>query len=219
MDPTLLHRLAAVSTTSLCDADATIGAVRGLTCASIPSRVAGIARTVACSGDLLPVLRGLETVVAGDVLVVDTGGADVAVAGELFTLHAQNVGAAALIIDGFIRDIDTVRTLTMPVYARGIHPRAGRAALWGGLQVPVVCGGVGVTPGDLVVADADGIVVLSAAQAATAIARAEQIEHNEARIRAALREGQSLFGMLNFDEVTAAFTTGGSEALQLRPPR
>ena len=218
MDPEIHHRLTSVGTTSLCDADPSIRAPAGLSCANTPRRVAGIARTVSCAGDLLPVLRGLETLQPGEVLVVNTGGSALAVAGELFTLHAQNAGAAALIVDGFIRDIDTVRTLAVPVYARGVHPRAGRAQVWGDVQVPVTCGGVDVAPGDLVVADADGVVVLAEAQATAAIERAEQIEQSEARIRAALRDRRSLFDMFNFDEVTAAFEGGGSQPLQLRPP-
>lgn len=75
-----------------------------------------------------------------------------------------------------------------------------------------------MAPGDLVVADADGVVVMAAEQAAAALERAEQIEHTEAQIRAALNAARSLFDMLNFDEVTAAQQQGTTVGLQLRPP-
>jgi regulator of RNase E activity RraA len=109
----------------------------------------------------------------GDVVVVESGDLDYALAGGNVCAVAQRNGIAGFVLDGLIRDVAEVREMGFPVFARGVVPVPGgkRAVL--PLDVPVRCGGVPVRPGDLVVADEEGVVVVPAERAAEVLAEAE----------------------------------------------
>jgi 4-hydroxy-4-methyl-2-oxoglutarate aldolase len=125
--------------------------------------VAGTAITaVLTPGDGLMLRKALELAGPGDVVVVNGfGSLERALLGGNVCISAGLQGLKGFVIDGAIRDPEEIRTLDMPVMARGITPRSGTTASgWGEVNVPIACGGVVVSPGDLVVADGDGAVVI-----------------------------------------------------------
>jgi regulator of RNase E activity RraA len=137
-------------------------------------RVAGPAYPVACpAGDNLMLHVALHRAPAGSVIVCAAGDSNWAMAGGNVCAYAQQRGIAGFVIDGVIRDIAETRKNKFPVFGRGVIPIPGVRKIAGLLDVPVVCGGVTVAPGDIVVADEEGIVVLPKAQAADLLGRAQ----------------------------------------------
>jgi regulator of RNase E activity RraA len=130
-------------------------------------RVAGPAFTVRCPpGDNLMLHAAVYRAEPGSVVVVEAGDVDYAMAGGNVCAVAQRNGIAAFIVDGVIRDAGEVRDLQFPVFARGVIPIPGTKAAIEPLNQPVVCGGARVHPGDIVVADEEGVVVVQAARQA-----------------------------------------------------
>jgi 4-hydroxy-4-methyl-2-oxoglutarate aldolase len=116
----------------------------------------------------------IDDLAADDVPIFGCGGSiRIAPWGELLTTAARARGAVGCITDGFVRDIRAIRALGFPVFHGGIAPldSKGRGAV-AAIDVPIRCGGVAIMPGDLVVGDADGVVVVPRAVEARAIARA-----------------------------------------------
>ena len=178
----------------------------------------GRAVTVAASADLLPVLAGLEQCGAGDILVVDAGTTEHAVLGELFATEAIRRQMAGIVIYGLCRDTATLAQLPLPIYALGTTPRAAGATQVPVTQQPVRLGDVDVRPGDILVGDDDGIVVLSEAELDVALDAAEAIQRREGAIRAAIQDGTSLFEQLNFADHVAALRAGLPSSLAFREP-
>ncbi|BBB00961.1 putative dimethylmenaquinone methyltransferase [Actinacidiphila reveromycinica] len=148
------------------------------------ARVTGPAVTVAVSpGDGLMLREAIGLARPGDVLVVNAFGAtDRAVLGGTVLLAARDRGVAGLVVDGAVRDLDEIASLSLPVAARAVTPRSGTStAGWGEVNVPVACGGVVVQPGDVVAADGDGIVVVPADQAAAVLAAHREVEAAKGR--------------------------------------
>lgn len=200
VDP-LIERLRHVDTTSLSDADKRLRVLPPTIELIVPGRrMVGRAVTAQANEDLGSVLAGLEQSGPGDVLVVAGGGDTYAVAGDLFATEAIRRGLAAIVIDGLCRDTETLARLTIPVYARGRTPRAAPAHAIPVTQQPVLVGGVDVSPGDLMVGDSDGIVVGTEAELEAAIEAAEEIQRDEAVLRASMEDGASLFDQERFRE-------------------
>lgn len=117
-------------------------------------------------GDNLIVHKALDIAEPGDILVVDAQGELTnAIIGELMALYAKKRGLGGIIIDGAVRDFDALRNLQIPIYAAGVNPRGPYKDGPGEINVPVNCGGVAVKPGDILVGDQDGIVVINPADA------------------------------------------------------
>ncbi|MBX5465964.1 MAG: RraA family protein [Firmicutes bacterium] len=127
----------------------------------------------------------------GDVIVVDNGGRiDVSTWGGLLALSAQSRGINGVIIDGACRDLDEFRTMKFPVFARGGVPMTARGrVMQQAVNVEIACGGVLVSPGDWVIADASGVVFIPAAKAEEVLAAAEAVAEREARMAEAIRQG------------------------------
>ena len=116
-------------------------------------------------GDNAPLHYGLATAWPGAAIVVDARGhIDTAVWGGILTYAAVKRGVAAVIVDGAVRDVAELRESGIAVFARGAVPGGPHKGWGGAVNVPIQCGGVAVNPGDLVVGDDDGIVVVAAAQ-------------------------------------------------------
>jgi regulator of RNase E activity RraA len=144
-------------------------------------RFAGPAFTVEeMEGGNLMSHLALKHLKPGDVLVIDGKGVTTRAGwGGLQTLSASRKGAAAVVIDGAIRDADDVARLGVPVYSRAVTP-AGPHKGWGGrVNVPVSCGGVVVSPGDVIVGDGDGLVVVPRDAAAAVLDRSESKARTE----------------------------------------
>ena len=144
-------------------------------------RLAGPAYPVACpAGDNLMLHVAIHRAPAGSVIVCAAGDSNWAMAGGNVCAYAKQRGIAGFVVDGVIRDIAETRKNAFPVFGRGVIPIPGVRKTPGLINVAVVCGGVTVAPGDVVIADEEGIVVLPKAQAAdmltTAQARAKKEE-------------------------------------------
>jgi 4-hydroxy-4-methyl-2-oxoglutarate aldolase len=176
-------------------------------------RMVGRAVTVTAEGDLVPVLAGLEQCGAGDVLVVDAGSTLHAVLGELFATEALRRQMAGIVVYGLCRDTAVLAQLPLPVYALGTIPRAAGARRLPVTQQPVRLGGIEVRPGEILVGDDDGIVVVSDAELEAALETAEAIQRREGKIRAAIQDGTSLFEQLNFAEHVEDLEAGRPSSL------
>lgn len=139
-------------------------------------------------GDNLMLHKALEMAQPGDIIVVDAQG-DVtnAITGEIMMLQATVNGLAGVVIDGAIRDAESISELSMPVYAAGVQPKGPYKDGPGEINVPVCCGGVVVQPGDILVGDADGIVVIPQEHAAEVLEKAKKKMANEQNILAGIR--------------------------------
>lgn len=128
-------------------------------------RIAGPAYTVSCPpGDNLMLHAAIYRAEPGAVVVVQAGDVQYAMSGGNVCATAQQRGIAGFVIDGVIRDVAEVREAEFPVFARGLSPVPGKKQALGTLNQPVTCGGVIVHPGDVVIADEEGIVVVPMAQ-------------------------------------------------------
>lgn len=127
----------------------------------------GIAFTVkAPIGDNLILHRALDLAKPGDILIVDGAGArDRSLAGEIMITFAEQKGLNGIVVDGALRDLDGIRKTKMPVYAKAVTPQGPFKNGPGEINVPVCCGGIAVMPGDIIVGDPDGIVVIRPADA------------------------------------------------------
>jgi 4-hydroxy-4-methyl-2-oxoglutarate aldolase len=161
-------------------------------------RIAGPAYPVRCpAGDHLMLHAAIYRALPGSVIVVEAGDVDYALAGGNVCAVAQKRGVAGFIVDGVIRDLAETRSRRFPVFARGVIPIPGGKDKIGVLDGPVCCGGVEVAPGDIVVADEEGIVVvpklrsaevLQAAQARAKKDAEQTLEEWEAAHRARIEE-------------------------------
>jgi RraA family protein len=200
-DLALIRRLAAeVDTTALCDVNKQARVVSpALTCRSRNPVMCGPAVTVRCRDDFFGVIQALERTSPGDVLVVDGGGRETALAGELFARAAIGRGVAGIVVDGGYRDLGYIASCDLPVYSRHITPMAGTTARLAAINEPVTCGGARVSPGDIIIADHDGIVVLDPAEAIGALTAAGEVMALEARIVERLAAGGGLSDCLDLD--------------------
>ena len=181
--------VAAFRALSPCTLADTLGRDRVMDCGIRPlwmgmPRVAGPAYPVRCPpGDNLMLHAAIYRAPRGAIIVVESD-LDFAVAGGNVCAVAQKNGVAAFVVDGVIRDLAEVRELRFPVFARGVMPIPGGKDKIDVLNGPVRCGGVSVSPGDLVIADEEGIVVVPMAQA--------EIVLNKAQTRAAKDASETL---------------------------
>ncbi|TVQ39387.1 MAG: ribonuclease activity regulator RraA [Geminicoccaceae bacterium] len=140
----------------------------------------------------------------GDVLVTDTGGAEgVSLFGEIITTFLHGRGVAAIVTDAGIADVVDVGPIGLPIFARGSAPVPGPAqVLVSDVDRPIACRGVPVYPGDLVVGDGNGVVVIPEQLAETIAAKAEAKEELERFLLARVRDGAPLDGTYPPDAAT-----------------
>jgi len=137
-------------------------------------RIAGPAFTVRTPRhDNLMLHAAIYRAEPGDVIVVEAGDEEMAVSGGNVCLVAQRHGVAGFVVDGVVRDVGEARASGFPLFARGISPIPGRKDGPGEINASIRCGGVVVNPGDVVVADGEGIVAVPRAQAADLLRKAE----------------------------------------------
>ncbi|MGB9699525.1 MAG: RraA family protein [Thermodesulfobacteriota bacterium] len=130
----------------------------------------------------------------GDVVVIDGGGkGEISAMGGLSTLVAQKYGLAGNIVDCGVRDIQDIRNLDYPVWSRGFTPISGKFRLAAGeINGQIVCAGIPVSPGDLVVADDSGVVIVPQRFIKQVIHQALNILKKESRLIEAITEGSSM---------------------------
>jgi regulator of RNase E activity RraA len=161
------------------------------------------ARTLA--SDLAAPLKAIDVSEPGDVVVVDAHmAASTAFWGENMTLSAMNRGVVAAVIDGACRDVTEIRRLRFPVVCRGIVPNVAAVAGYGEVNVPVQCGGIALNPGDIVVGDENGVVVVPLARAEEILQKAEQLLETEHVLQEKLRAGGTVGELIGVDDVFAS---------------
>jgi regulator of RNase E activity RraA/2-keto-4-pentenoate hydratase/2-oxohepta-3-ene-1,7-dioic acid hydratase in catechol pathway len=209
--PDLLAGLREVSTATLASLLRKRG-LNGLTLDGLRStrpatRMAGYARTVRylpLREDLMDRYAGLnaqkqaiEEIRPGEVLVIEARGETTAgTIGDILALRAQVRGAAGIVTDGAIRDSAALARLEIPAYHAAAHPAVlGRRHVPWESQVAVACAGVTIQPGDIVVGDAEGVVVLPPALAAEVLAQAREQERQEEFIAGRVAQGESIDGL------------------------
>jgi 4-hydroxy-4-methyl-2-oxoglutarate aldolase len=215
MDATsVVGRLLGVEVSAVCDADKGLPVLDPEIRAMVPDvRMAGPAFTVLAHDDHLPVFSALAEAAPGEVLVIATNGGRLAVLGELFATEARRRGLAGVVIDGHCRDVHGLRALGLPVFACGKLPASGTTVSRAPLRAPVRCGGVDVTPGDIVFGDDDGVVIAPAAQVEAALELAELIAAKERALLAAMARGEALHDGTNHAQHVAALDAGEQSAL------
>jgi RraA family protein len=166
-------------------------------------RLAGPAFTVeTVAGENGTIHRALAHAPAGSVLVVDAGGyADRAVWGGILSLAARGRGIAGVVIDGAVRDIDEIRELELPLFARATSPAGPHKGWQGRFGHPISCGGVTVAPGDVVVGDADGVVVVPAGEVTRIATDVAERLALEASWRDRIEAGESTASMLGLEPI------------------
>ncbi|MER3545761.1 MAG: orotidine 5-phosphate decarboxylase [Chloroflexota bacterium] len=170
------------------------------------ARFVGAALTVKLyPGDLVDCLDALAVAQAGDVIVVDAAGeTETSIWGGLMAGLCQQKGVVGAVVDGAIRDIDEIKALRFPIFSRAIVPRSTHSPYSRRLEpievnVPIQCGGVLVSPGDIVLADEIGVVVIPREQAGEVLVRAQAQAAQEEATRQRIRQGKTV------EEILAEF--------------
>lgn len=197
--PDLVGRWRAVPVTIACDVGASAQlvdpAIRPLRPTPPGWRRAATARTAWCErGDFGPVLHLIDRAQAGEILLIACDGRlDTAICGEILAETARRKGIAGMIVDGALRDRDTLAAYPdFPCWCRGTTARGPLSRERGTVDLPVVLGGVAAAAGDLVLLDDDGVVVLPPGPAAALIDAALERVRAEALWQRALGEGRKL---------------------------
>jgi len=164
-------------------------------------RLAGPATTVdAKPGDNLVIHHALTFAQLGDVLVVDAKGyAEAGPWGDILTLAAQKIGITGLIIDGAVRDSDSILEMGFPVFSRGLSICAAQKNQPGQVNVPIICGGVAISPGDWIMGDRDGVVVIPRRNVSAVIAAAKERHAAEMALRKGIEAGKSTVELLGLE--------------------
>src|SRR5262245_51049461 len=182
----IVQRAAAFPASTISDVAGRRGTLHGRIAPLLPSmRLAGPALTVEVRpGDNLMVHAAMWIAQPGDVLVVDgKGDLSCALMGSIMINACRNLGLAGVVIDGAIRDTEELLALGFPVYAVGSNPRGPTKFGPGRINWPISCGGESINPGDLLVGDADGIVVIERERAESLLdLAAAKVAEERARI-------------------------------------
>ncbi len=166
-------------------------------------RFVGTAVTVkTLASDLAAPCKAIDLCKPGDVLVIDSHGSEnTAFWGENMTLSAIHRGVVAVVIDGACRDVEEIRKLKFPVICRGVVPNVGSISGYGDVNVIIQCAGVSVSPGDIIVADGNGVVVVPRGESAAILEKVQRLLETEQLLQAKIGAGATIGELINIDEV------------------
>jgi 3-hexulose-6-phosphate synthase/6-phospho-3-hexuloisomerase len=182
-----------VSSPNLSDALHRGGVLQGIRPLFPGIRMVGRAVTVRTyPGDWAKPVQAIDVAEPGDVIVIDAGGAGPALWGELATHSAVLRNLAGVVIDGALRDSPEIAALKFPAFSRLVMPNAGEPKGFGEIGIPVTVGNMRVEPGDWLLGDDDGVVVLPRAIAVEYANRSMDVLEKENRIREEIKEGSTL---------------------------
>lgn len=141
--------------------------------------------------------RAFDTVEAGEVLVIEARGErGTGTVGDVLALRAQVRGAAGIVTDGGVRDFDVVAGFDIPVFSQGAHPSVlGRRHVPWEVDVTIACGGAAVQPGDVIVGDGDGVIVIPPQLVAEVVAEALEQERQDAYVAEQVANGEAVDGL------------------------
>ena len=155
--------------------------------------MSGVALTVkARPGDNLMIHKALNLAQEGDVLVIaNEGDRSQSLLGEIMVSYAKSKGVVGIVVDGPIRDVDSIYTLGVPVYATGSTPGGPFKDGPGEVNVPIAIGNIPVAPGDIIVGDSDGVIVIPKNDAATLLETARKFAVNDQAKLVAAQTGKA----------------------------
>ncbi len=187
-----------VSVPNLCDAGARI--LKNIK-PIIPDQkiVFGEAITVKTSGDDWGTVVNTIKYARNKIIVVDTEGAKTAVWGGLASTNAKLKGVIAIVIDGSVRDVEDIKSLKFPVFSKYTVPNAGKPLNNGEVNIPIVCGGEVVNPGDIIVGDCNGVVVIGRDKINEVIENVKKIKQKENLIKDKVMRGMDLGDILKLE--------------------
>jgi RraA family protein len=186
----VIETLRSIPVSLLSDSMARMTGTIGLVPYHRPRQMAGTAVTVRTRpGDNLAIHRSFDFCRPGDVLIID-GGGDItqALMGEIMASYAESIGIAGVVLDGALRDVSAIRAHDFPMYARGVTHRGPYKNGPGDINVPVTVGGMVVSPGDIVIGDEDGLVVIAQSDVHDVIELAQAQGHKEASMLEAIKQ-------------------------------
>jgi 4-hydroxy-4-methyl-2-oxoglutarate aldolase len=159
--------------------------------AGAPASFHGVALPCHCGpADNLALFGALDCAAAGDVILASTSAhMGCAVVGDLVIGMARNAGVAAFVTDGLVRDIAGIVGVGLPVFSAGVSPNSPARNGPGTVGLPIILGGVAIEAGDIVVADADGVVIVPQLVAADVVARLDAIRRAETALEARVKGG------------------------------
>lgn len=193
IDDKTIELLKKVSTPNISDAMHRKGAMQNIRSICPGTKTVGKAVTVQTfPGDWAKTVEAIDIAKEGDVIVIYNGSPHVAPWGELATLSCINKGIAGVVIDGAVRDVDDIRRLNFPVFATSIVPNAGEPKGFGEINAEIQCGSQTVKPGDFIVGDDNGVVVIPKERGYEIARRAVEVEKNERRIRDEIKRGKTM---------------------------
>jgi len=193
LDEEIRKILMQVTTPNISDAMHRARAIEGVKPIVKGKKIVGKAVTVyTMDGDWAKAVEAIDIAGKGDVIVIKCSGDTSAVWGELATRSCMNKGIEGVVIDGAVRDVDDIAKLDFPVFAKKIVPNAGEPKGFGEINVKIVCGGVEINPGDWIVADDNGVMVIPKRRAYEIARRALEVKKHEDRIRAEIEGGKTL---------------------------
>ncbi|MBW1841692.1 MAG: orotidine 5'-phosphate decarboxylase [Deltaproteobacteria bacterium] len=182
-----------VSAPNLSDALHRGGVLQGIRPLFPGIRMIGRAVTVRTyPGDWAKPVQAIDVAKPGEVVVIDAGGSGPALWGELATQSAVQRGLAGVVIDGALRDSPEIMAMKFPAFSRLVMPNAGEPKGFGEIGVPITVGNMRVEPGDWLLGDDDGVVVLPKAIAVEYANRSMDVLERENRIREEIKEGSTL---------------------------
>jgi 3-hexulose-6-phosphate synthase / 6-phospho-3-hexuloisomerase len=194
LDEDIKALLMQVSAPNVTDAMHRKGAMTGIVSVCGNVKMVGRAVTVQTfAGDWAKPVEAIDVAEKGAVIVINNdGGTHVAPWGELATLSCVKKEIAGVVIDGAVRDIDDIRAMKFPLFAKAVVPNAGEPKGLGEINAEIGCCGQIVRPGDWIIGDESGVVVIPAERAYEIARRALEVRKNEERIREEIRRGSTL---------------------------
>jgi 3-hexulose-6-phosphate synthase/6-phospho-3-hexuloisomerase len=187
-----------VSTSNISDGRHRQGAMRDIFPINKGKKMVGTAITVQTfPGDWAKPVEAIDLAGPGNVIVVYNGSRHIAPWGGLATLSCKVKGIEGVIVDGAVRDVEEIRALDYPVFAGSIVPNAGEPKGMGEINAEIVCGGQTVRPGDYIVGDDCGVVVIPKERAYEVSRRAKEVEKVENRLYEEIRRGRTLSQVAN----------------------
>lgn len=199
----LIEHLTALGTATLYEGNSQEGAMdAGIKPIANGMRMAGPVLPVQTRpGDNLMLHFAVTKANPGDILVVDAAGfTEVGHWGDVLTAAAQSAKIAGLVIDGAVRDAVEIAAMGFPVFARGISIKAPWKSQRGAIGERIHCGGISVSPGDIIVGDDDGLVVIARSRLDQAVANAEARQSKEDMLKEQIRGGRTTLDLLGLEK-------------------
>ena len=194
LDDRIREIFSRVSSPNVSDAMHRKGAMEGIISICGDVKMVGRAVTVQTfAGDWAKPVEAIDLASPGDVIVINNDSVTrVAPWGELATISCIKKGIAGVVIDGAVRDVDDIRKTKFPTFAKAIVPNAGEPKGFGEINAEIQCAGQVVNPGDWIIGDENGVVVVPKERAYEIARRALEVRKNEERIREEIRRGSTL---------------------------